>query len=347
MSLHNPHIIAKSPNRPNVKLCFSHVPEGPDALGWLCELLKNDRRLCPKTIVYCRRISDCSELYLYFEQQLGRNNTDLSKRYFDMMHSMTPTDIKNSIMTEFITDDSNLRIVIATKVMGMGIDVDCTYVVHYGPPTSIDDYVQQIGRAGCQGQQAHAILTYSNRQKINCDASILRLIKNSHRCYRQVALEDFGGLQIPILPKHLCCSFCTVSFLCNTCENDLSAFDVYNDHLSDSSDTEETAQTKTRLLDDSQMSNLKLHLLHLKDDLDKEIILSQTTVYMKLEILHGLSHSVIDCIVKQATLITSSDDLLRLCSITSCSTALQIAHLFSELFHDMDSDMAELDENLF
>ena len=117
--------------------------------------------------------------------------------------------------------------------------------------------------------------------------------------------------------------------------------------MSDSSDTEETAQTKTRLLDDSQMSNLKLHLLHLKDDLDKEIILSQTTVYMKPEILHGLSHSVIDCIVKQATLITSSDDLLRLCSITSCSTALRIAHLFSELFHDMDSDMAELDENLF
>ena len=159
MSLHNPHIIAKSPDRPNVKLCFSHVPEGPDALGWLCELMKNDRHLCPTTIVYCRRISDCSQLYLYFEQQLGRNNTDLSKRYFDMMHSMTPTDIKNSIMTEFVTDDSNLRIVIATKVMGMGIDVDCTYVVHYGPPTSIDDYVQQIGRAGRQGQQAHAILT--------------------------------------------------------------------------------------------------------------------------------------------------------------------------------------------
>lgn len=56
---------------------------------------------------------------------------------------------------------SPLRIVIATIAFGLGIDTsDIRYVVHWGPPQDIEQYVQATGRAGRDGRTSHAILLY-------------------------------------------------------------------------------------------------------------------------------------------------------------------------------------------
>ena len=44
-----------------------------------------------------------------------------------------------------------MRVLVATCAFGMGIDVKClSRVIHYGPPSDIDDYIQETGRAGKQ-----------------------------------------------------------------------------------------------------------------------------------------------------------------------------------------------------
>ncbi|XP_066915548.1 putative ATP-dependent DNA helicase Q1 [Clytia hemisphaerica] len=54
----------------------------------------------------------------------------------------------------------NVRIIIATSVLGCGVNCkDLSFVFHYGPAHGLVEYCQQIGRAGRSGEAiSHAIL---------------------------------------------------------------------------------------------------------------------------------------------------------------------------------------------
>ncbi len=57
-----------------------------------------------------------------------------------------------------------IRVMVATNAFGMGIDkADVRLIVHTDVPDSPEAYFQEAGRAGRDGQQAHAVLLYDSR----------------------------------------------------------------------------------------------------------------------------------------------------------------------------------------
>ncbi|KAJ8300059.1 hypothetical protein KUTeg_021578 [Tegillarca granosa] len=75
-------------------------------------------------------------------------------------HDRAVTDVVQSDLQKQVP---RFRLVFTTSVIGMGFDPpSIKHIIHMKPPRNLNNYFQEIGRAGRRGQISKATLYYCN-----------------------------------------------------------------------------------------------------------------------------------------------------------------------------------------
>lgn len=142
-------------------------------------------------IIYMRSRKGTEKL-----NQLLRND-GFSTGYY---HAGLNSGMRNKIQGKWLEND--IQVIISTTAFGMGIDKpDVRFVLHYDLPASMEEYYQEAGRAGRDGQVSDAVIIYNskdlNQLRINSleyfpTLESIKVVYNSLLRYFDIANMESG-----------------------------------------------------------------------------------------------------------------------------------------------------------
>lgn len=195
LKLDRPKIFISSFDRPNLSLTVRRGLGKKEKLAAIVHFIRSRRN--QSGIIYCMKRNDTIQL---------AESLDMYNIRATAYHAGLPVAEREKAQNDFINDRVN--VVCATVAFGMGIDKsNVRWVIHYNMPGSIENYYQEIGRAGRDGMKGDTLLFYSlsdllvlrhfaeesgqkevnleklNRMKRYCESDI---------CRRRILLSYFG-----------------------------------------------------------------------------------------------------------------------------------------------------------
>jgi len=140
----------------------------------ILNFLKSHKGLCGIIYTFTRKEAESMALFL------SENNYS-AKAY----HAGLSSEVKNKVYEDFVYE--KIDIVVATIAFGMGIDKsNIRFVIHTSLPKTLENYYQEIGRAGRDGDKSYVYLLYSKGDEVKRKLQIQEAIDNS---YKQTGLE--------------------------------------------------------------------------------------------------------------------------------------------------------------
>ena len=293
--------VVDNPDRGNIKLFVKKVKASSqmeDMFWWLIEMIRTKKRNCPRYLVFCKTIKDCSSVCSTLKINLPESLHDL----FDMYHSMTEEEVKDIIRTDMAQANGEIRVLICTSSAGMGVNFkNVQDIVHFGPPMDIDTFSQQIGRAGRLNESSQHLLLYHGRQLRNIDSEMLEYCKNESTCRREILLKHYGYSPTEGRDPHQCCDSCSVSV--SPASSDHPAF-----HDSDEEDEEELVHN----VDEDNGAITQEQALLLKQNLE-EYMQSEDAARGSLQ--QQTSSTTVQQILMCGHLCKTADELLERCDL--------------------------------
>ena len=179
-------------------------------------------------IIYCFSRKQVDELTEFLQEQ----------NYKALAYHAGLSDTERAENQRLFVQDE-VPIIVATLAFGMGINKpNVRFVVHYDMPKSLEQYYQEIGRAGRDGENAHALLLYSygDTNKIRFfmqdktgtelaaaekQLEAMTAFAQSRTCRRALLLAHFGEPPAESKPD-FCCDICSSGLNAAELETDVT-----------------------------------------------------------------------------------------------------------------------------